>query len=67
MRRGFIVQVRNVVQSFGNLNAVDGAELRPPANAISGLIGPKGAGKQRFQPYFAGSLQPPSGEIRFSR
>ncbi len=61
-----MLEVRNVVRSFGNLNAVDGADFVAPANAITGLIGPNGAGKTTLFNLIAGSLQPSSGEIWFA-
>ncbi|MCP8938163.1 ABC transporter ATP-binding protein [Alsobacter sp. SYSU M60028] len=60
-----MLQVRQVVKSFGRMNAVDGADFAVPQGSITGLIGPNGAGKTTLFNLIAGSLIPDSGTIVF--
>ena len=43
-----LLEARNVVQTFGELRAVDDASLTVDEGEIVGLIGPNGAGKSTF-------------------
>ena len=60
-----ILEVHDVVRSFGALRAVDGASFEVESNSITGLIGPNGAGKSTLFGTIAGSLRPDSGRIVF--
>jgi len=60
-----ILQLDDVVQSFGGLMAVDHCSFDVPAGSITGLIGPNGAGKTTTFNLIAGVLVPDSGDIRF--
>lgn len=60
-----LLEVQNVVRSFGELRAVDGASFDVESNSITGLIGPNGAGKSTLFGTIAGSLRPDSGRIVF--
>ena len=42
---GPILQVRNLMKSFGGVTAVNGVSLSLEAGKIYGLIGPNGSGK----------------------
>jgi branched-chain amino acid transport system ATP-binding protein len=59
-----VLEVENVVRSFGALRAVDGVSLRVRQASITGLIGPNGAGKTTLFNAIAGVLPPQSGAIR---
>jgi branched-chain amino acid transport system ATP-binding protein len=61
-----MLQVENVVRSFGALRAVDRVSLRVPKGSITGLIGPNGAGKTTLFNAIAGQLPPESGQIRLA-
>ena len=61
-----MLEVENVVRSFGALRAVDRVSLRVPEGSITGLIGPNGAGKTTLFNAIAGVLPPEAGEIRLA-
>ena len=60
-----MLQARGVVQAFGRLRAVDGADLDVTEGEIVGLIGPNGAGKSTFFNALAGDRLPTAGRIVF--
>ena len=60
-----MLELRNVVRTFGQLRAVDGVSFSVQANTITGLIGPNGAGKTTTFGLIAGSMNPDAGEILF--
>jgi len=61
-----ILEVEDVVRTFGAVRAVDGATFGVEEHSITGLIGPNGAGKSTLFATIAGSLKPTSGRIVFS-
>ena len=58
-----IIELRNVVKSFGNVNAVDGVTLTIKRGEVVGLIGDNGAGKSTLIKVLSGVHKPDSGEI----
>ncbi len=60
-----MLQVRDLMKSFGGLKAVDGASLDVNQGAIVGLIGPNGAGKTTLFATIAGFHKPDGGRVRF--
>jgi neutral amino acid transport system ATP-binding protein len=58
-----LLEVREVVRSFGGVRAVDGASLDVEAGSITGLIGPNGAGKSTLFNCVSGFLRPQSGRV----
>jgi branched-chain amino acid transport system ATP-binding protein len=58
-----VLEVDNLVRSFGALRAVDGVSLRVERGSITGLIGPNGAGKTTLFNLVAGALAPDAGRI----
>lgn len=58
-----MLQLENVVKTFGALCAVDGVSLRVAPSTITGLIGPNGAGKTTLFNTIAGNYVPDSGNI----
>ena len=61
-----LLDVRDVVRTFGSLRAVDGATFSVEAHSITGLIGPNGAGKSTLFATIAGAMKPDRGRIVFS-
>jgi branched-chain amino acid transport system ATP-binding protein len=61
-----LLEVRDVVKTFGGVHAVDGASLDVEAGSVTGLIGPNGAGKSTLFNCIAGALRPNSGRIVFA-
>jgi len=60
-----ILEVENLVRTFGAVRAVDGATFAVEERSVTGLIGPNGAGKSTLFATIAGSLKPDSGRIVF--
>jgi ABC-type branched-subunit amino acid transport system ATPase component len=60
-----LLEVEDVVRTFGAVRAVDGATFDVEEHSITGLIGPNGAGKSTLFATIAGSLKPSSGRILF--
>jgi ABC-type branched-subunit amino acid transport system ATPase component len=58
-----MLQVEEVVRTFGGVRAVDGATLGVDAGSITGLIGPNGAGKSTLFNCVSGFLRPQSGRV----
>lgn len=58
-----MIEVDNIVKSFGGFRAVDGASLKIEKGSITGLIGPNGAGKTTLFNVIAGDLKPTSGRV----
>jgi branched-chain amino acid transport system ATP-binding protein len=58
-----MIEVRNVVKSFGGFRAVDNASLTIETGSITGLIGPNGAGKSTLFNVIAGVYAPSSGQV----
>ncbi len=61
-----LLDVQDVVRTFGAVRAVDGASFAVEEQTITGLIGPNGAGKSTLFATIAGSLKPDSGRILFA-
>lgn len=62
---GILVEARDVVLSFGQTPALQGANLSARAGEILAVTGPSGSGKSTLLHCLAGILVPDSGEIRF--
>ncbi len=60
-----MIQVENLVKSYGELKAVDGVSFEIAAGEIYGLLGPNGAGKTTILSMMAGLLAPDEGRIRY--
>ncbi|WP_143220854.1 ATP-binding cassette domain-containing protein, partial [Actinomadura sp. CNU-125] len=56
--------VSGVTVRFGALTAVDRAALAAPAGAVTGLIGPDGAGKTTLCDVISGQRRPTEGTVR---
>ena len=60
-----ILEVNNVIKTFGGLTAVKSVSLVVPEGSISAIIGPNGAGKTTFFNLLTGIYKPDSGSINF--
>jgi ABC-type branched-subunit amino acid transport system ATPase component len=58
-----MLQVDEVVRTFGGVRAVDGATLAVEQGSITGLIGPNGAGKSTLFNCVSGFLRADSGRV----
>jgi branched-chain amino acid transport system ATP-binding protein len=61
-----ILEVKDIVKSFGGLRAVDGVSLEIEKGSVSGLIGPNGSGKTTLFNTIAGIYKPDSGGIYYN-
>jgi ABC-2 type transport system ATP-binding protein len=59
-----LLNVENLVKSYGSLKAVDGLSFTVEAGEAFGLLGPNGAGKSTTMMMICGLLEPDSGEVR---
>jgi ABC-type branched-subunit amino acid transport system ATPase component len=59
-----LLEVHEVVRSFGGVRAVDGASLEVERGSITSLIGPNGAGKSTLFNIVSGFLRAESGTVR---
>lgn len=64
--RGFLIQARDVVRSFGPTPALRGADLSVSAGEILAVMGPSGSGKSTLLHCLAGILTPNAGEIWYA-
>ncbi|MCR4308632.1 MAG: ABC transporter ATP-binding protein [Deltaproteobacteria bacterium] len=60
-----LLEVRNVVKSFGGLRALQDVSLSVAKGEIRAVIGPNGAGKSTFFNVMTGLLKPDSGDVVF--
>ena len=60
-----LLEVRNLIRTFGALNAVAGVSFSVRQGELVGLIGPNGAGKSTLYNLIAGAIAPTSGEVAF--
>jgi branched-chain amino acid transport system ATP-binding protein len=61
-----MLEVRQLVKSFGALRATDGIDLDVREGETHAIIGPNGAGKTTFIGQLAGSIRPDGGRIMFA-
>jgi branched-chain amino acid transport system permease protein len=58
-----LLDIRNVVYSYGGARAVAGCSFTIDEGTVTGLIGPNGAGKSTLVEILSGRLAPQSGEV----
>ena len=61
-----LLAVKDVVTSYGKIEALKGVSLDVAQGSITCLLGPNGAGKTTLMMTTAGILRPKSGSIRFA-
>jgi branched-chain amino acid transport system ATP-binding protein len=61
-----MLEVRQLVKTFGALRATDGIDLEVRAGETHAIIGPNGAGKTTLIGQLAGNLRPDGGRIVFA-
>jgi putative ABC transport system ATP-binding protein len=65
VRRGCLIEARDVVLSYGPTPALRGASVSAAAGEILAVMGPSGSGKSTLLYCLAGILVPESGEVWF--
>ena len=63
--KSHMLEVDDLVMSYGGFRAVDHCSFNVDAGTITGLIGPNGAGKTTLFNLIAGAFRPTSGRIRY--
>lgn len=59
-----VIEIRNLVRSFGRKVALDGVTLSVPKGVVFGLVGENGAGKTTLLKHLLGSYRAQSGSVR---
>lgn len=60
-----LLEVRDVVQTFAGVRALDGVSMTVRRGSIHGLIGPNGSGKTTMLNVISGVYDPTHGTVRF--
>src|ERR1700755_3481812 len=63
MSADLVIRLRGVVKRFGDITAVDGVALGPPAGTCLGLLGPNGAGKSTTMKMLTAQAIADAGEL----
>lgn len=58
-----MIEVKNVVKTFGDFRALDNLTMTVPGGSIYGLVGPNGAGKSTILRHITGVYRQDSGEV----
>ena len=58
-----MLEMKNVVKTFGYVTALDNLSLTVPKGAVYGLVGPNGAGKSTAIRHLTGIYRPDKGEV----
>ncbi len=61
-----LLEVKNLVKSFGGIRAVRDVSISIPEGSISSIIGPNGAGKTTFFNLLTGIYKPDAGSVEFN-
>ncbi len=62
----YILKIRGLTKSFGNLVAVDNVSMDVEKNKLSMIIGPNGSGKTTLINCITGYLKPDSGKVYYN-
>jgi ABC-2 type transport system ATP-binding protein len=60
-----ILEVRDLIKRYPNVNAVDGVSFSVPEGICFGLLGPNGAGKTTTIEVMEGILTPTAGQVLY--
>ena len=60
----WMIEVKELVKSFGHLTAVDGVTFNVPKGEVLGFLGPNGAGKSTTMKMITGFVTPTSGTVQ---
>ena len=63
-KAGPVIEIANVVKTYGNFTALSGLDLRVMPGEVYGLLGPNGAGKSTTIKIMMGLIPPTSGSVR---
>ena len=58
-----MVEIKDVVKTFGGFRALDGLTMTVPKGAVYGLVGPNGAGKSTILRHVTGVYRQDSGQV----
>ncbi|MGM9640922.1 MAG: ABC transporter ATP-binding protein [Faecousia sp.] len=58
-----MLEIQNVVKTFGAFRALDGVSLTVPKGSVYGLVGPNGAGKSTLIRCVTGAYKPEAGTV----
>ena len=58
-----MIEVKNVVKTFGGFAALNGLSMTVPTGAVYGLVGPNGSGKSTIIRHIMGIYRQDSGEV----
>jgi branched-chain amino acid transport system permease protein len=61
---GPVLEVQDLVKSFGGIRAVQGVTIQVPARQVTALIGPNGAGKTTLFGLFTGFIAADGGSVK---
>jgi len=64
METEILLETRNLVKTFGTLQAVDSINIQVRAGEMVGVVGPDGAGKTTTMRLLCGALNPTKGSIQ---
>ena len=59
-----MMEIKNLVKTFGGFAALDGATLSVPEGSVYGLVGPNGAGKSTLLRHLTGIYRQDAGTVR---
>ena len=64
MAESAVIEIRNLVKTFGSFRALDGLDLSVAPGEVHGFLGPNGAGKSTTIRVLLGLLRKDSGDVR---